>query len=373
MSDHAPFSLSASARWMTCAASFRECAGRESPDSPQAARGRMLHGLAAQWLQTLLVPAALDDLPGEDREVVSAYVSYVLGVLERSGPTARLFVEQRVRLSEDLWGTADAIVLAPHHAHIIDLKTGAGVPVPARSPQFLSYAACLDAEVNVLPSPLTHPHPPQAFHLHVVQPALEPISSEVVVTRAEVLEHRRDMERAVLLARSPQATHTPTAEACRWCPARGDCSGRAAFNEALAAADFLEADLGALTNERLLEILPHLDQFESWVRHVREEALRRALEGTPLLGWRVVASGGSRRWRDAEEAIRALREAGVPEEVAVRRTPCTIGEAERALGRRHALFTGDLLERSPTRPTLAPAGDRRPDWVGDPAALFADC
>jgi hypothetical protein len=312
-------------------------------------------------------------LSSEDRETISIYVSYVLRVLERSGPTARLFVEQCVRISDDLWGTADAIILAPHHAHIVDLKTGAGVPVPAHSPQLLSYAACLDAEVNVLPSPLTHPYPPQAFHLHVVQPALEPASSEVVVARSEVHEHRREMERAVTRARSPHATHTPTAEGCRWCPARGDCSGRAAFNQALAAADFLEADMVGLTNERLLEILPHLDQFESWVRHVREEALRRALGGTPLLGWRVVASGGSRRWKDAEEAIRALREAGVPEEVAIRRTPCTIGEAERALGRRHALFSSDLLERSPTRPTLAPAGDRRPDWVGDPATLFADC
>ena len=355
MAAHARFSFSAAHRWMACPGSIQACAEIPDTTSWQAERGARLHEAAAAALG-----GTAHDLQGEEAEIVGDYVKYVQDLA--AAPTARLLVEQRVTLSRDVWGTCDAIVIQPYVMHIIDFKTGSQRVNAERNAQLLGYAAAALNEFNVLPSPIHHPVRPVDVVLHIVQTSIGWVDTWTVPV-AEIAGFVKRVEAAVRNACSPAPDYRPSEEACQWCPARATCRALAEFNVDLAITEFALADPPTLSMADIERILPQVPLIVAWATSIQAYATSRALQGETPRGYKLVQSGGARRWINATEAIAALVGAGVPPEIAQRVTPIGIGDAERLLGKRHAIFA-EQCARGEVKPVLAPAEDKRKEWGG---------
>lgn len=355
MSEHARFSFSAAHRWMKCPGSIVACENIPNTSSWQADKGTRLHAVAADVLG-----GKTHDLQGEEAEIVDSYVDYVR---ELAGtPKTNLLVEQRVTLSKDVWGTCDAIVIQPYVMHIIDLKTGSQRVDATNNAQLLGYAAAALNEFNVMPSPVCHEIRPVDIRLHIVQPSIGWFDSWTVSAR-EVADFVKKINSAVTRACSPAPDYFPSEEACKWCPARATCRARAEFNVKLAVTEFALADPVELTPLDIERILPQVPQIVAWATSIQEYATSQALKGNTPKGYKLVQSGGMRKWRDPEETITALVQAGLSLNMAQKVSPIGIGEAEKLLGKKHPIFT-ECTIRGEVKPTLAPLDDRRKEWNG---------
>lgn len=355
MSDHAKFSFSAAHRWMKCPGSIVACENILNTSSWQADKGTRLHAVAADVLG-----GKTHELRGEEAEIVDAYVDYVRELAQ--APLTNLLIEQRVTLTQDVWGTCDAIVIQPYVMHIIDFKTGSQRVDATQNAQLLGYAAAALNEFNVLPSAVRHEIRPVDIKLHIVQPSVDWYDSWTVSAR-DVGDFIKKINAAVAQACSPAPHYSPSEEACKWCPAKATCRARAEFNVDLAITEFALADPSALSMEEIERILPQVPQIVAWATSIQEHATLQALQGHPPKGFKLVQSGGMRKWRDPDETITALVQAGLPLNMAQKVAPIGIGEAEKLLGKKHAIFT-ECTTRGEVKPTLARLDDRRKEWGG---------
>ena len=103
MSAHARLPPSGYSRWGVCHLSLDLEATMPDTASPYAERGTALHAEAEKHLRA---GTNTDPLGGEDAEIVQVYLDHVRA--EAQG--GELLVEQKLTLTDDLWGTADALV-----------------------------------------------------------------------------------------------------------------------------------------------------------------------------------------------------------------------------------------------------------------------
>jgi hypothetical protein len=125
--------------------------------------------------------------------------------------------------------------------------------------------------------------------------------------------------------------------------------------------------------EELAEILPHLDQIMAWIGSVKEYALEQAVAGHRISGWKLVEGRSNRRYTDAQAVIDRLVAFGIPKEEITETSIIGIQAMEKKLGRvEFSMKIGDLVEKGPGRPVLAPDSDKRPEIssAADAAAVF---
>lgn len=364
MSDHARFSPSAAYRWMNCPGSVLaiESVTLQDRSSPQAERGTRLHDVAARVLA-----GGEHSLAGEDGEIVDSYVSYVRGIMG-DGKNKKMLIEQKVCLTDEIWGTADCIIIEPYVMHVIDLKTGSQKVEATGNPQLMIYAAAALREFNILPSPIAHPRPPVDVVVHIVQSSIGWTES-VTIPAARLNAYANAVVAAATRASTPGAPFQPSDKNCQFCPIADRCKARSDFNLAIAVRDFALADPATISEFDLQAILPHLDQIESWVSSVRKYAISTLLGGAKIAGYKLVQTGGARRWADADGAIAAMVAAGIPKESSCKTTPIGIGDAEKLLGKSHPIFKLHTV-KADTKPFLASADDRRPEWPSNMAGEF---
>ena len=76
---------------------------------------------------------------------------------------------------------------------------------------------------------------------------------------------------------------------------------------------------------------------------------------------RRVEGRGSRAFTDADAAFEKLVAGGIDEAVLYERRPLTLAQAEKTIGKK--MFTelvGDMVVKTPGKPTLAKVSDKRP-------------
>src|SRR5690606_32858208 len=106
---------------------------------------------------------------------------------------------------------------------------------------------------------------------------------------------------------SDDAPFGPSDEACRWCPASGQCRAQL---EAVFATDFDDPP-ATLQPEEMAEILPKMKMIRDWLNAFEIAALDIAYSKQQTIpGYKVVLSGGQRRVTDPETAQRLLASAG---------------------------------------------------------------
>ena len=360
-SSHAFLSPSAAHRWVNCPPSAR--LSSQFPDEPSqfAIEGTQAHELCEYKIRRALGRPAADpvehlSLYGEAmEESASGFANFVLEKLaeaRKACPSAMLATEQRVIFGK--WvpqgsGTSDVILVADNMLEIIDFKYGTGFLVDARgNEQMRCYALGAHEMFGSL-------YEIRKVRMTIYQPRRNNVSSEELPI-ADLLKWADEvLKPAADLAHEGRGEFKAGAW-CRFCKARNACRARAEANLELARHDFALPE--TLGDEEIAVILGKLDDLESWAKDVREYALKSALGGKALRGWKLVEGRSVRRYADEEAVARAVSEAGYdPYEKSL----LGITAMSKMLGKkRFEELLGGMLVKPQGKPALAPESDPRP-------------
>ncbi len=360
--SHAILSASASHRWLMCPPSVRLCEQFPGDGGSEfAAEGTEAHELCEYKLKSALGMPAENPVPHllryieEMEECASGYAAHVLSLVEEAKQTCKdpgVLIEQRVDFSEwvpEGFGTADCIIVADGTLRIVDYKHGLGVLVEAEgNPQMKCYAlgalGLFDALYDI-----------DTISMTIYQPRRENISSWEI-SRDDLLKWAENTLKPVAALAFAGKGEFCAGEWCGFCKARHTCRARAEANLMLAKHEFKLPDL--LEDTEIEVALAKADELAAWVADIREYALQRALSGKVWHGWKLVEGRSVRKYRNEDEVVRAVCEAGFdPFEKKV----LGITAMQKLLGKaRFDELLSGLITKPKGKPTLAPDSDKRP-------------
>ena len=360
---HAFLSPSSAERWYHCPPSA--WLSEQFPDlgSVFAAEGTEAHSLCEYLLGEYLGREGLaDPRPGmqyyttEMEECCRGYVDYVAGVVEgyrRRGVVPAVFVEQRVdlrRFIPESMGTSDCVVVGGDEICIVDYKYGMH-PVPASSLQLRIYALGACEMFSAL-------YDFSSVRMAVYQPRIGNVDECTMSVKdlyAWAAGELRERAEEAFRGKGAYAA----GEWCRNCRARRQC--RYLAGKQMEMTKFGFADPPLLTDEEIAEVLSRADGLIAWAGGVKEYALKQALNGRKITGWKVVESRQARKFTDDASVCARVSAAGYdPYE----KKMLGVAGMEKLLGRKgFRNLLSDLVTWQAGKPVLAPADDKRPEYV----------
>ena len=355
---HAFLSPSSAERWFHCTPSA--WLSEQFPDlgSVFAAEGTEAHRLCEFLLHEMLGIPDADPRPGmqycteEMEECCRGYVRFIREKIEAwkaKGVLPEVLVEQRVDLRDwipESMGTSDCVIVAEDEIEIIDFKYGM-YRVPASSLQLRIYAlgAC------ELFRPLFDF---SRVRMTVYQPRLRAVDEDSMDVAALYSWAEEDLKPRAERAFAGQGEYS-VGEWCRNCRARRACRELAAHQLEIAKYDFKDPPL--LSDAEISDVLRRVDGLVAWAEGVREYALKAALDGRKIAGWKLVEGKSSRKFTDDSAVAARVTVAGFdPYE----KKMLGLNALERLMGKRN--FTNllsDLVVRPRGKPILVPVTDRR--------------
>lgn len=378
MSVHAPLAPSAAHRWMPCPGSVRLTRGLPDTSSVYADEGTFAHDIGARCLntgqraQTAFGTVSTDRRFRVDEAMAAAVQVYLdaVGMTEMLEGRSAVMVEAKVRISADVWGTGDCLLLSAdgETLNVFDLKYGAGVYVEVEAnEQLLLYA------LGALLTWAELCKRVKKVVLHVVQPRYYGDCQQWrswEVARQYVEQFGERVKAAVAATKAADAPLV-TGEHCRFCKAKTTCP--ALKSDALAAAQHafsqpptVAPEPKTLEPEEVARLLPLFTRAEEWISAIRAHAYELANQGRAIPGYKLVAKVGNRKWRDEKEAAAQLNACAVD---AYDKKLISPAEAERRLGKPRAALVERLAVKPVTGTSLVPDSDRRPA-VESGAAVF---
>lgn len=353
MSAHAIFPPSGAKVWMACTASAEGLAAlpesaKESGEEAEA--GTAAHDEIERVLGHMNGQLSAERFahPPINPEHAAAFgIALTLNFVSQLG-RGRLYIEQRVKLTDDIWGRCDIAhyVEATQVLTIVDFKNGFLDVDVKKNAQLMIYAAAWI---------LTHKLPVRWIRLVVVQP-----NSFMPVPRVkqDVISADELHAFASKAAAIPNGPKTFTAgPQCRDCKLFGMCPPTRDMLVHLAAA------LGKPATEVPADQIALFKSMEKPIEHffkaLHKNGQKLALAGNVPKDMKLVTATTHRKWK--AENIDALKNTiltlhGI--EVFDLPTPAQAEEKN--------LITAESLaecsERPPGGPALAFADDKRPDW-----------
>ena len=333
-----------------------------------AVEGTLAHAYCAKKLKTFLgLPTEHEDKEiaeladyhtGEMDEYTDTYASIVIEKYNAAlalTPDAQLLVETRLDFSEhipDSFGTADAIIIADGTMEVIDFKYGKGVKVSAvENPQMQIYA--LGAYDK-----FSFEYRIDRVRMTIVQPRIDNLSdyeltvSDLMAWTKEVLTPKAHE------AFSGKGVQQP-GEWCRFCKVK--CRCRALTEHSLHIA-LAKPTPQLLTPEELArDVLPNLETIKTWLSGVEEFALRTALSGVVVPGWKVVEGRSLRKITNPSAVSNALTGAGIERDLIYKpQELLSITELEKLVGKKQfASLCAQWVSKPQGKPALVPESDKR--------------
>lgn len=387
---HALLAPSAAKRWMTCPPSARVESLLPDRTSPYAQEGTIAHSVAESQLRYYkehdLIAAFddawdhapefhvfdhdLDSLAAECltkgfefREIfTTVHDNYVRIVWDdfvkarAQDPAAVLLIEQRVDLSDfvpESFGSSDAIVIYNRILHVYDLKYGRGVRVSAQgNAQMRLYA------LGALMGP-GESYPVEDIWMTIIQPRLHSVSADAMTAHDLAVWAADVLVPAAKQAFTGQGDFVP-GDHCEFCRAKATCRALAEYTQRITAA---YGD-GALSAEEIGALLPKLPVIETWIAGVRSRAQELIEHGETVPGWKLVEGRSTRKIFKEAEARAILRDAGFSADDYDKVSLRGITDLQRLVGGAKTFETllGQLVERQPGKPALAPDDDPRKDY-----------
>ncbi len=366
---HARFSPSSADRYIHCTPSLRlgEEYGPSDTGSVFTAEGTEAHELGEYLLRTALGEAVEDPRPGmtyyneEMQECAEGYRDAVLDLyhqLRLRSPDAALYVEQEVSFEEYVpggFGTSDCVIIGDGEMLVVDYKHGKGVPVSAEgedgegNPQLKCYALGAYLAFESLYSI-------EKITLVIYQPRIGNFSQFSLSVEALLAWADKVLRPAAALALAGEG-ELACGSWCRFCRAKAVCRKRAEENLALARYDFARPP--TLEDDEVNLILGKLPALEAWAADIRDYALQRALGGYAWDDFKLVEGRSTRHFTDEEAVAKIVEGVGLdPYERKVK----GITAMTTLLGKaRLNDLLGNLIEKAPGKPTLAPRSDKRPE------------
>lgn len=367
--DHALLSASSAHRWLVCTPSAR--LEEQFPDttSDAAAEGTLAHELAELKVRNyfytkdfgkIKLNKAIKELKtkklwqDEMMGYTDEYLDYIKKTALALPSKPCVAIEKRVDFGDfvpDGFGTADCIMVQGSTLFIIDFKYGKGVPVSAKNnPQMMLYALGAYKGYSML-------YKIERICMTIVQPRLDSIS-EWECTIEELLKFGTYAAEMAALAIKGEGEFCPGEKQCRFCRAKAQCRARAEENVKLAF--FTEKKPPLISNEEVGEYLKQGEDVSKWLKDLQDFALKECLAGKEVSGWKAVEGRGSRTWTDMDAAFGALTAAGTPGEMLWERTPLTLSQVEKLVGKKEfETIVGDYVVKNPGKPTLVKDTDKR--------------
>ena len=340
---HAVLGASSASRWLACPGSIREI-GRLPKYAIEKTSVYALEGTAAHFLSEhclekgtnaaahkgrwLSADGIFDDtlerpdLPGEwfrvDDEMVEAvqmYLDEVRGHAERIG-NAEVRIERMVYPvpeREDMFGTADAIIIEPYGELIVmDFKYGKGIVVDVEyNDQAMFYGLGALREVESRGEEVA------SITLVIVQPRAMhddgPIRSWTMSVE-ELREFEATLRAGAIATEDPNAPLAP-GKHCRFCPAAAACEvlRQKVSSEMIAVLpdDLDEAPTIRLPDpsnpEELSRAMEIAEIADFWAAEVKKLTQRAMEGGMSVHGWKLVRKRSQRRWPDEYVIEKKLR------------------------------------------------------------------
>ena len=377
---HALLAPSAADRWLHCPGSVALTKDKEDTDSVYAREGTLAHamcelklrkyfGLAKNGEKRPIGPkkfkSELDKLKAEELYqpemdgYTESYVDYIKDTANSFDSAPAVFVEQHVDLSEYVpegFGSSDCILIHDKRLYVYDFKYGKGVQVDAEeNAQMRLYA---------LGAYLTYRTfwAIEEIHMTILQPRLHHIST-AQMSASELLSWAEAVVKPAAQKAFRGDPEYHSGRWCRFCKAAATC--RAHANSAI--RDVSDFDLmlpPELSLEELGKLLQKIPPLLDYAEKAKEYALKAALSGEAVPGWKLVEGRGSRVWDSQEEAFHDLTAAGIAEEMLYHREPYTLAQLEKQLGKKEfEAAVGSHVVKKPGKPALVPEEDPRPELI----------
>lgn len=319
---HATLSPSAAKRWCECPPSARlnqkynDLFGDKS--SEYAEEGTRAHTLAELKLRKelgeindysfKLQKEQIEEITPEIDRATDDYVDLVLSEfyqMRRIDPSAQLFVEQQLDLSEwipECFGTSDAVIVSDAGLIVIDLKFGKGVPVSAvENYQLRLYAlGAYDAFHAVYNF--------NKVKMIICQPRLDSVSDDIMDV-IDLLCWADEIIRPAAQTAWRGEGELKAGEHCKFCSVRAICRENVLNSLNVIQNMFDSPDV--LSDKRVVEILPYLDSAEKWIKNVRDYVFNQAMQGKKWKGYKLVrGKRPSRTWKYETAVVDQLARAG---------------------------------------------------------------
>ena len=361
--QHALLSASSAHRWISCPPSALLSKNFEDFSSSFAQEGTDAHTLAQYKLENSLGIKTKDpteSLSFYNEEMNSHAENYAIFVLEQVEKTKEtsadplVLIEQKLDFSKYVpggYGYVDCVIIADGTLTVIDYKYGLGIKVSAeRNPQMFCYAlgalALFDGIYDI-----------ENVHMVIYQPRRENIS-EYNISKSELIKWAVEiLAPTAELAINGKGEYKSGAH-CQFCKAKVTCRKRAECNLELAKYDFEVP--ATLDNDEIAAILTKADELVSWANDVKEYALKEALHGAKFDGFKLVAGRSNRKYTN-EAAVADIVVAAGKDPYEKKLLGITAMTA--LLGKKvFEEILGGLTLKSPGKPTLVNADDKRPEF-----------
>ncbi|WAX09399.1 hypothetical protein BT566P1_00016 [Bacteroides phage BT566P1] len=378
---HAILSPSSSERWLNCTPSARLADAAGSKTNEYAEEGTTAHELAEYvlgcWTDGTFLPEC-EEIPvpeniasnkyysEEMRDAIGEYVIFVTGEFYemQKGPfggPVTMHLEEKLDISgyaPESFGSADVALVSEQMLHIIDLKYGKGVKVPAESPQFKMYALGVLAKFG---GPKV-----KRIRMSVAQPRLKHFETIEVDVR-DLL----DWAEKVLRPRAKLAYEGKGEQVvgswCQFCPVKATC--RAQKDEI--AHDFEDhPDTLIMTDEEIVEMIGKIDRYKSWLESINQYAYTEAMKGKKWNGYKLVEGRSARKIVDPDKVRDKLLNTYLEDEV-LNISLKGITDLEKLMGKKvFAAEIGEYVKSQPGAPKLVPDSHPGKDYERDTASDF---
>lgn len=376
---HAILSPSSSERWLNCTPSARLAEEAGSKTSGYAEEGTTAHELAEyalkSWIYGTFYPEC-DDLPvpqeiasnkyysEEMKEAILRYVDFVTGEFYEmqkgpfGGPVAT-YLEEKLDISKyapDSFGSADVSLVSEQIVHIIDLKYGKGVKVPAESPQFKMYALGVLAKFG---GPKV-----KRVRMSAAQPRLNHYDT-IEMGVSDLLEWAEEVLKPKAKLAYEGKGEQVVGSWCQFCPVKATC--RAQRNEIM--RDFEDhPDTLLMTDEEIVDMLSKIDRYKSWLESINQYAYSEAMKGKKWDGYKLVEGRSARKIVEPDKVRDRLLNTYLEDEV-LNISLKGITDLEKLLGKKvFAAEFGEYVKSQPGAPKLVP--DSHPGKEYDTASDF---
>lgn len=378
---HAILSPSSSERWLNCTPSARLADAAGSKTSEYAEEGTTAHELAEHvlgcWTDGTFYPEC-EEIPvpeniasnkyysEEMKEAISHYVAFVTGEFYemQKGPfggPVTMHLEEKLDISgyaPESFGSADVSLVSEQILHIIDLKYGKGVKVPAESPQFKMYALGVLAKFGGAKV--------KRIRMSVAQPRLKHFETIEVDVR-DLLDWAEKVLRPKAKLAYEGKGEQVVGSWCQFCPVKATC--RAQKDEI--AHDFEEhPDTLVMTDEEIVDMLGKLDRYRSWLESLNQYAYAEAMKGKKWDGYKLVEGRSARKIVDPDKVRDKLLNTYLEDEV-LNISLKGITDLEKLMGKKlFAAEIGEYVKSQPGAPKLVPDSHPGKDYERDTASDF---
>lgn len=357
---HALLSASSSHRWLSCPPSAVANEKYADEETSYAQEGTIAHEVAEAVVKAL-GNQPWPDLPeGHTKEMIECAKEYADYIEEqKKSNDAIVLLEQRVDFSQwvpDGFGTCDCIIIQDETLTIIDYKYGRGVAVDAvDNPQLKLYALGALNDYGIALDV-------KKVEMHIFQPRMNNISTDEITTEELLKWAEKTAKPTAEKAIKGKGKYSP-GEHCRFCKHAGKCRALTRLCTEYLDTHGLRVTIPVLAPHEVADVLTMEPLITLWLKKVKEQARTTLMEGGELPGYKLVEGKlGNRKWRDEGQVIATLSELYNKEEFTETRL-LTPSQMDTAIGKKKvAELLGEMIDRAPGQPTIAPIHDKRPAY-----------